>query len=254
MCTITCYRDSGRLLVTMNRDEFRSRASELPPARFDLEAGLSWVGPTDGEMGGAWIGLHSAGWTACLMNRYPSLDDGPASSRGEIIPHLMANGNLQAAGLWLAKDCPLDRYRPFTLLLASVEEAQWAAWDGRRLSRFSRLNPAWSMLTSSSWRQPEVQRWRREHFEEWVSRGAAFEGNLPAFHLLQPENKARWAPLMERPETHTRSITQIRVGGREEASERVMWYWPRPAPGGPGEPLRLAAGPSPATTSQNRHG
>ena len=31
MCTLTVERGAGRLLVTMNRDELRTRAPELPP-------------------------------------------------------------------------------------------------------------------------------------------------------------------------------------------------------------------------------
>ncbi len=229
MCTISFHRDATRLLLTMNRDERRNRAAEVPPALRPLSNGRYWMGPADGEQGGTWLGLHCSGWAACLMNRYPSPGGSSrgSPSRGEIIPRLMSCDGPQQACRELLEGMDLEPYSPFTLLLISPGRARRLVWEGRRPARVQPLPRGWVMLTSSSWKEPEVRRWRQRHFRSWVEAGAPFRGELPSFNLLQPAGRAEWAPLMSRKATHTRSISLVRI---DRAARRLeMVYWARPA-------------------------
>lgn len=252
MCTISWLRSPGRLLLTMNRDERRLRAAESPPRMIRLQDGSSWLGPADGEEGGTWIGLHEAGWVACLTNRYPDpgavSSEGSWPSRGEIVPRVMHFSDPEAARRGL-ESFPFGDYRPFTLLVASAASARQWSWNGDRLWRRQLPGPGWRMLTSSSWRPRQVARWRRERFRRWVQQGAPCEGGLPTFHSTQPEGRQTWAVLMDRPDTHTRSITQVRI----EQGRGEMFYWYRPA-GPAGEEPRQLEGPLEAGWRGQCHG
>lgn len=68
MCTVTVHRSANRLLVTMNRDEARDRAPEVPPAIHHND--VNWLAPSDSARGGTWIGVNDRGVVACLLNGY----------------------------------------------------------------------------------------------------------------------------------------------------------------------------------------
>lgn len=242
MCTITVHRGHASLVVTMNRDEVKTRAGERPP---EVHAGeeASWLGPLDGAGGGGtWMGVSEHGVVACLTNLYRESDAPPrpagadVRSRGEIIPWLFRHGPLEAIRRAVFTGFDPLPYPSFTLLLAarnSVETFEWAL----EMPLTHRMHPAeWTLLTSSSWKTGDVTAWRSRAFDAWLAGGAHSCGALPAFHVLQPEGEAEWSPLMERSYASTRSITQVHIN--EGATHAVMRYWPRESvrPGECGQP------------------
>ncbi|MBX7258334.1 MAG: NRDE family protein [Candidatus Hydrogenedentes bacterium] len=257
MCTISVHRGEGSLLVTMNRDEAKTRADELPPI-IRVESGISWLGPVDGNSGGTWMGVSEYGVVACLTNLYRESDATPRSagkaarSRGEIVPWLLGHGTLESIRAAVMSDFDPKPYPSFTILLAALDRVETFEWPVDSPFTHHPHTSEWTMLTSSSWKTDEVTARRRDAFDAWRVNGAHSCGALPAFHVLQPEGEAEWSPLMERSYASTRSITQVYFD--EGTTHAVMRYWPRNAvyPGGCGTPREFSVSLLPAGSASPR--
>lgn len=231
MCTLTIHRMEASVVVTMNRDEARFRAPEIPPRVMqDVPRAVHWLAPTDGQAGGTWFGVNEYAVQGCLLNRYMPEDieklnaPGPRPSRGQIIVDLLAKGAEQVAYEWLHEFFDPSPYPSFHLIVIGPLQIQSFAWNGQTLEKRIHSEP-WLFFSSSSWRTEDVVRYRREAFEAWVERGAPMEGFLPAFHVWQPKDRGEWAPLMDRDISATRSITQTTTDFTKHFTE--MRYWPR---------------------------
>ena len=246
MCTVTLHIDADVLLVTMNRDEYRDRALEMPPARFRGEpGGVAWAGPLDGRSRGTWIGVNERGVVACLLNRYQARPGAAAASveppsRGGIVPRCLERGEARGCVEWLANGFDPSSYDPFTLLVAYRGGGRAYQWDGEGEPLTQSLATGWQMRSSSSWRREEVLAWRRAEFEAWRRTGCPDSGRLPSFHLLQPPGKAEWAPMMAREKTATRSVTRVAVFRASAAAEVAYWRTPVRNPDTPDSRLDLA--------------
>jgi len=232
MCTITVHRGDASLRVTMNRDETKARADERSP-EFHEEAGVSWLGPVDGNRGGTWMGVSNYGVVACLMNLYREGDDAPRPggverrSRGEIVPWLLRHGPIESIRQAAFTAFDPRSYPSFTVLLATSDSVETFDWAVDTPLHHRTHENEWTMLTSSSWKTDEVLAWRGRAFDAWLAEGAHSCGALPTFHVLQPGGEAEWAPLMERWYAATKSITQVQFA--EGENHAVMQYWPRTA-------------------------
>ena len=229
MCTVSLRCGGSSLLLTMNRDERHERAPEEAPRRIPGDPGRpSWLAPFDGLSGGTWIGVNDRGVVGCLLNGYEPADEGlgPSSappSRGLILPRILEDLRDEPGTVRLPDAVDFSAYPSFTLIVASKNGGELVRW--RRDASLERepIAPGWTFLTSSSWDEPEVARWRRDAFEAWRSAGEPQEHGLPTFHVaVSPGDEAR-APMMTRPKSATRSITQIRVDG----SRASLSWWPR---------------------------
>lgn len=229
MCTVSHLHESRRLLVTMNRDERRERAPESP-LRLHTTGPIDWMGPGDGESGGAWIGVNRQGVVACLLNGYPASESSPGSgaqSRGGIIPTLLSHDRAQVVQDWLRDGFDPSPYGAFRLLVHTLVGAVSATWDGERLLVETFFPDGWGMVTSSSWNQEAVLGWRREKFREWA-REPRFKGELPTCNLLHETGREWWSPLVSRDMSATRSITQVEIRGGAADRWIEARYWPRP--------------------------
>ena len=217
MCTVTVYQNDTGLLVTMNRDEARTRGEELPPTYHQREADPRWLGPLDGETRGTWIGVNEHGLVACLLNRYQNyatatLPKHP-QSRGSIVPGVLRNHNVASAEAWLmSDDFNPDCFPPFTLLLLEPGRGLRLDWTGEGPLEQTPLDRPWAMISSSFFDPDRVLPWRTDAFTAWRDGGATATYGLPDFHRYQPEGLAALSPLMARDISCTRSITQVRVG------------------------------------------
>ena len=245
MCTVTIHRVPGRIVATMNRDEAFARAPESPPAIVRGPSGVEWMAPRDGERGGTWMGANSAGVIACLLNAYQPgeslLPDtsGQFRSRGEIIPALLERGPADAALAWLSDDFDPEQYPSFTLLVVSDAVARKIAWLRNGRLDIEPIQSEWTLVSSSGWDSAEVTRWREAEFARWLDGDAAMRGTLPEFHLLQPEGKEDWAPLMNRGWSATRSITQAHFDSASGTLAMHYWRDPTPASNGPSASVAL---------------
>lgn len=229
MCTVTLFRSTERLLVTMNRDERRTRSDERPPRRAGGDGAPHWIGPADGDTGGTWFGANEWGMVSCLLNAYApgdlellGRDDVP--SRGGIIPHLLIRSPREARR-WLEEEFDPSPYPSFTLLLATPEATQVYSWRLDTGVGKTTLEDGWAMVTSSWWRTAEVVEWRRAQFESWRIAGAPEVHGVPSFNLLEVADLLEWSPMMTRPFSITRSLTQAELlRGR---SKLTLRYWRR---------------------------
>ncbi len=240
MCTVTIQRTDSSLLVTMNRDEARFRAAEIPPREFvGRGKQVKWLAPIDGHAGGTWFGVNEYAVHACLLNRYLPGDaliydlSGERPSRGQIIIELLELGLEHDALAWLNGSFDPKPYPSFWLILAGPHQTHSFAWDGQVLERQTFIDP-WLFFSSSSWRTHDVIEYRKQAFDAWVNQGAPRDGLIPSFHVWQPPDRAEWAPLMDREYSATRSITQAETDFTKRSTE--MRYWPR-------EHLRTPAAP-----------
>ena len=234
MCTVTIYRRSEQLLVTMNRDERWTRASEMPPTLHQAKSGSeSWIGPTDGERGGTWIGANSAGVVACILNAYADgdlelLGRSDVPSRGEIIPSLL-DRDRKDVFRFVERDLDPTPYPSFILMVAASDSGLIVRWTLGSGVEYESLDQGWNLVTSSWWRSNEVASWRRSRFEDWLESGSPFDGPLPSFNLLEEPGEREYSPFMTRSFSGTRSVSQISTDRRR--SDIEMRYWAREGEG-----------------------
>lgn len=154
MCTILLTRDElGRLVLTSNRDEQRTRARALPPAPVELTRTTALY-PIDADALGTWVGANAHGLVITLLNNYQQSasfhPDGEPVTRGRLIPALLEHTTFEGAADAVAALDALPRTRPFIIAMAHVDapDALVASWDGHELALERRALPL--MLTSSS--------------------------------------------------------------------------------------------------------
>jgi len=217
MCTVTVCREPERLLVTMNRDELRTRAPETPPEITDSADSAAWIGPRDSERSGTWMGLNACGTVACLLNGNVPIAvcmeamAAGAPSRGELVPQALSQGHGDAVRAWLRKGLDPTPYPPFMLVVAWRDHALAASWWGHGDLEMAALPAPWALVTSTHWKIDLVLAKRRKAFEAWCADGRPFHNELPAYHLVHDTADPTWAPLMDRGFSRTRSITQGEV-------------------------------------------
>lgn len=243
MCTVTIHRSDSLLLVTMNRDEARFRAPEIPPReQIGRDKPIKWLAPIDGQAGGTWCGVNEYAVHACLLNRYLPNDaliydlPGERPSRGQIIIQLLELGLERDALRWLNEGFDPKPYPSFWLIVAGPDQTHSFMWDGHQLERQTHIDP-WLFFSSSSWRTHDVIEYRKQAFDAWVNSGAPREGLIPSFHIWQPNDRAEWAPLMDREYSASRSITLMETDFTKQRTE--MRYWPREHLSTPATPFTL---------------
>lgn len=216
MCSVVIIRMDDQLVVTMNRDERRDRAPETPPVTWPN----GMQAPRDEAAAGTWIGVMPHGAWACLLNSYEVTKDQPqAISRGAIIPYILGADDPVLALQALDK----TPYKPFRLLLGDAEGGlQQSHWDGQDF-RQQQMTAMPFFTSSSSWQATEVLQQRKDVFDEWAAAGMPQDKlGRPLINLWREANEPRTGILMQRPETHTTSITQIRL---KPLHNPAMQYW-----------------------------
>lgn len=210
MCTLTLVRSGPRRLrIVCNRDEQRSRAAALAPARlvFGERAGLM---PIDPVSRGSWIGVNDAGLVVAVINANP--EGGAragARSRGGLVPAMLASGSI-AGALARAEETDATLYAPFTLLLATLDDGAVLTSDGQTLR--VAMTGAWGaplMLTSSGLGDHMVASCRRGLFEELCVRADDPLEAQRAFHEHAWADRPHLSVLMSRADARTVSRTVV---------------------------------------------
>lgn len=223
MCTVTVSLDGGGdLLLTMSRDEQRSRVAEEPPQLF-MDSAPPWGAPIDPAGGGTWIFLRGDGIAGALLNRYQdSYRPAAPRSRGLLMSDLATHRDPAAYLRDPVGGIHAEIYSPFTLLFFAEGSALRFEWNGAEFASHH-VPEGWSAFSSSSWNTADVLAWRAAAFEEWCKQGHPFAGELPTHHLHSPPGMAEWAPMMAREKTCTRSISQIKFA--RKSSRGTIGYW-----------------------------
>lgn len=222
MCTLTILREQDRVLVTMNRDDLAARPEGAPTVW--PRTNPSFVAPIDLAAGGTWIGVNANGIIACLLNRYDAAPTG-RTSRGSIVLEAMRGASFGDARNTVAA---LDHiaYSPFTCVVIGRGGATRLDWTGEELTRddLPAAKEA-TMMTSSSWQFDEVKAQREALFHKIWSNGRGSADRVATFHARRDSAHDAWTPMMQRPQSQTKSITQVEL--TPQGAE--MRYWTRDA-------------------------
>lgn len=216
MCTLTIYSGKKRCVVTMNRDERRSR-KEAGVLHSRTQNGVRLFYPVDLVSGGTWFGVNSHGVTLCLLNRYQAPQKDKAVSRGDIIPAALARGKAEFVSAWLQQ---LDhaRYNPFDIFLVTRKQVIQYSWGGVTYASRTLDFKHWFLFASSGMHTEEVIAFRQNFFQAWHEEiGKKLtdpDEILRGFHLIQIDGMESHSPLMEREFSHTKSIIQADFNAR----------------------------------------
>jgi uncharacterized protein with NRDE domain len=217
VCTLTVYSGKKRCVVTMNRDELRTR-KEAGVLHSKSTNDVRFFYPVDLASGGSWFGVNNKGVILALLNRYQGPQTENAKSRGGIIPGALAQGERPAVQSWL-QQLPYADYNPFDLFLISKKQVIHFTWDAEQYSSESIDFKHWFMFTSSSLKTEEVLAYRQNLFKAWSlemgKKLTASEEILRGFHLIQFEGMETHSVLMEREKSHTRSVVQADLEGKQ---------------------------------------
>lgn len=149
MCTLALYFrvfDGYPLIVAANRDEHYDRPSVAPhlwPTRPAVFAGKDLLA------GGTWFGVNEHGLIAGILNRRPSREQAspaPTRSRGLLCLELLGLKTAPEASDFIRSH--KERYQPFTLVFADLEQA-WVASDIRQEIAAVRLSEGLHVLSNT---------------------------------------------------------------------------------------------------------
>ena len=223
MCTVSIFAQKERTLITMNRDERRTREEASEPRH-----GEESFYPIDAQSGGTWCALHGRGYALTLLNRYQTeYQHSGTDSRGMIIPELLQLSDFSEVIAYLNPP-NLYRFSPFDLLLIKREQLFHFSWDGEVCKRSEiSLADGPQMFTSSSERTAEVIAYRAGLFDKFCTENPAPESSdlLEKLHCVCDAVKPRDGILVDRPEVHSKSICQIVLDGEGPSIQ----YWPESA-------------------------
>lgn len=209
MCTVTVLPSARQLIITMNRDEARSRSEGSPLGVSISENHNCWY-PIDSESGGTWAGINSFGIVAVLLNRYQEDNPLASHSRGEIIPVALTAKNLEDLEL-LAEQLDWFKYKPCDLLVLNWHRWISISWDGLRFKLLSGEYETPFMRTSSSKDLDKTSQWRLDEFSRFLDSEQYGPNPALEFHLSPCTHNQSLGVYMQRTERHTKSITQIQL-------------------------------------------
>lgn len=227
----------GGYRLWFNRDELRSRGGEVPPSIQRTPEGVQYISPADSDAGGTWITVNELGVTVALLNGY-RVSRGPEpeswTSRGHLVRSLAGLTGPRAAWSRLSPAL-LAPFRPAVIVIVPPRgESLVARWDGLDLAmdvQGERQLP----ITSSSYKQEEVQQFRRGVYGDLVGADETAPptpATLEAFQrFVGPEGPTAYTPSMARPDAATRSQCAITVG-----SAGVQFDYRAKAPHESGDP------------------
>jgi uncharacterized protein with NRDE domain len=216
MCSLSWISLADGYRLVFNRDERHSRLPARPP-EIHRNNGLTWIAPTDGDFGGTWIAVNTAGLTLALVNYYPDIP-APAplnrQSRGFIIPELIEHSTSENVRIVL-NQAGFAMYDPFELLVFDGTEHSFIVrWDGRNRT-FRTATPEECPLASSSFVTRPVVEYRKQRFREVMAQTGIPATLQTQFHTELAHPDRAYNPRMFRSEARTVSISMIEVSENE---------------------------------------
>ena len=224
MCTLTYRLTAQGYELYFNRDEQRSRPQAIQPT---VNTSLNAIYPIDPTGGGTWIAAQESGVTLALLNYYQahkSPDSKNFTSRGVIIPHLLANidsihdqlTNMDLTVFQAFQLCVFDG----DLSIGKEELATQYVWDGKGLT-ISSLSTSKSLpITSSGVDFEIVSEYRQQQFKKMITNVKATKNEYIAYHEHQGE-LGKCSVKMYREDAKTVSFTQITVDQFQPLGKKV---------------------------------
>ena len=212
MCTVTFIAGRNGYALGMNRDEKRSRAIALPPARHRL-GNRDALYPSE-PIGGTWIGVNDLGVAFALLNWYSvaARVAGHTVSRGQVVKVALssASADLDDAAF---DGLPLANVNPFRLMgvfpaCRTVVEWRW------NLNQFSLQSHPWHTNTwiSSGFDEPGAQQTRGKSFKEALRQPSAGMASwLRRLHRSHCPERGPYSTCVHREDAATVSYTEVIV-------------------------------------------
>ena len=216
MCTLTVFSYPDQRIVTMNRDERRVRTESGILQQSHRGSGVI-VYPVDDAAGGTWMGVNNQGLCLCLTNRYQGTGSmvSVRPSRGEIIPRLLASGDLVSVHEAVLNE-DFTAYPAFDLFLFSLSEGHRFCWDQGQLSHFVLDSSVPLLHVSSAQGQEETLAYRQRCFSDFCGQQLPPADRATAiisdFHQYQEAGRSAHSVLMDREGARTQSTTQAILG------------------------------------------
>jgi uncharacterized protein with NRDE domain len=219
MCTLSVFPNSKGTIITMNRDEKRSRGEAENISITD-----TYCFPVDVPSQGTWVGMNRFGLVFALLNRYQDEHpEGGQQSRGQIIPSFLSSVDLHEVQKKL-DGFEVENYNPFDFLIIELGNIIHVSWDGKRLLKEKQSLDDPFFISSSSERASEVLRYRRNVFTDFLNQTPFQECDIMSgLHLKRQRGHEGASIFMEREKVHTKSITQILL----KSDQSDMFYWPQ---------------------------
>ena len=232
MCTVSAHINGETTIVTMNRDEARNRP-ESPHIKKVIQGKLHWYYPVDQRSGGTWFGFNNQGTTFALLNRYHEQQHNQhqlqTTSRGIIIPSMlatMAKSQDYTVHDKLAVMLQTQYFNPFDLLMIDQSALTNFCWNGKKLITKSFDRPQTLMFSSSSVDTNQILKKRALYFDQF-RQGLKSVNDQPnhflnGLHRQQETHDLSSSIMMSRPQTHTKSISQIVIDHHEK---QLTYYY-----------------------------
>lgn len=217
MCTVSfIYKGNQEFVLTSNRDESPTRATNLPVAYEVL--GAKMIYPKDAVAGGTWIGMSEKKRVVCLLNggfrihkRLPEY----RHSRGIVVKDFLASDVI----LETVEAYNLDLIEPFTIVIVDWNEGIQLfelVWDGTQ-KHFQKLPLTIPHIWSSSTLYTEeMKQLRRDWFADFQQKNALNAVSILDFHQNAGIGDVNVDTMMDRGVVKTISITQV------EKSEEIV--------------------------------
>ncbi|MGY5451546.1 NRDE family protein [Agarivorans sp. MS3-6] len=210
MCTLSVLRLTDHTVITMNRDEARSRHEA--GIKRQHQGKQQQLYPVDGQAGGSWFGINNHGVVLALLNRYQDPQRSEAPTRGQIIPQALAYGSAISVSQHLAAQ-DYQLYNPFDLVFIAATISQHFSWNGQQLT-LTNLDQSAFQFSSSAINTEQVLSSRKQRFDQWLQHtlSASAASVLQKIHLQQCQKNRQHSVLMDRHDAHSKSICQVLLG------------------------------------------
>ena len=209
MCTVTFLPTlNNNFILTSNRDEQRSRETDLPMKYF--EDGVEMLFPKDKMAGGTWIGISDKKRLVCVLNGAfvkHKRKENYAKSRGVIAKEVLKSDDF----LNFIKSLNLVNIEPFTMVIVDWNNNQLnlfeLIWDDNKM-HFNKLKSEAKIWSSSTLYSNEVKEVRKNWFNNWKENNKFSKETILNFNHSQLGDKEQ-SILMKRSYVETVSITSV---------------------------------------------
>jgi len=222
MCTVTYLPRKRGFILTSNRDEDKTRASQVIfPEEMEFDEDVILF-PKDPK-GGTWIACDNKSRVACLLNGAFEKHDQESTyrkSRGLVVLDTFGYDNISD----FPKNYNFSGIEPFTLVLVDYNrgktELHEVRWDGEKVHH-QKMNAQEPVIWSSATLYSQKVRGEREKwFEEFLKKGKMSMKAISYFHQFGGTGDTSNDLVMERGTVlSTVSISSIEIG--EQGGEFV---------------------------------
>lgn len=216
MCTVTYLPRKRGFVLTSNRDEDKTRASQVIfPEEMEFDEDVILF-PKDPKGGGTWIACDNNGRVACLLNGAFEKHQHEANyrkSRGLVVLDTFGYEDIND----FSKEYNFSGIEPFTLILIDYKRGKTELleirWDGKKVhaKKLDHQTPAiWSSATLYP---QEIREAREQWFAEYLQTGKISAQSVRKFHQFGGNGDQSNDLVMERGGVlSTVSISSVEVG------------------------------------------